>query len=452
MPINFLSEPERPTRARFVLLAYLCAMALILYLDRVSIAQATVPMQAELGISNTSWGVVLVSFTFAYGLFEVPTGRMGDRYGSRRVLTRIVAWWSVFTAMTGACFGFYSLVVVRFLFGAGEAGAYPNVARILARWYPVAERGRVQGAMLAFSLVGAALAPTMAQSLMDQIGWRWTFGVFGAIGLIWSAAFYLWFRDDPAESRAVSALELEHIGAKPVDQPTVREPIPWRAALANRNIWLLSAIVVCAAFTTYVFYSWFPKYLQTAREASPQESGWMSTFVLGVGAVAMFVGGWVGDAIASLKTDRKRMRERIGLPAYMVAAGCLAGSTRCESAWVAVLFAAVAYSGIVLMQTIWWSCATEVSGRHIGALFGLLNSAGVFGAMGSQFFFGAFTDWRAAHGHVGRDQWDPAFFVCAGLLFCGGVFWWFVDPSKKVQAAQIVDRKTTRDRFGEEFS
>src|SRR5438105_2384102 len=142
---------EKPTCTRFVVLLYLCCLAFILYLDRVCIGQAVKPIQDELQISNTDMGYILMAFTLAYGLFEIPTGRWGDRIGARRVLARIVLWWSAFTALTGACSSFHALVVVRFLFGAGEAGAYPNVARVVARWFPFGERGRMQGLLLASS-------------------------------------------------------------------------------------------------------------------------------------------------------------------------------------------------------------------------------------------------------------------------------------------------------------
>src|SRR6516165_9990472 len=144
-------QSDVPSRARFVLVLWLCGLAGVLYLDRICMAQAVQPIQDELTISETRMSFVMMAFTLAYGLFEVPTGWLGDRVGGRRVLTRIVLWWSAFTALTGAALGFGTLLAVRFLFGAGEAGAFPNAARVISRWYPVGERGRVQGLMLTAS-------------------------------------------------------------------------------------------------------------------------------------------------------------------------------------------------------------------------------------------------------------------------------------------------------------
>src|SRR5262249_5355895 len=152
------------------------------------------PIKDQLDLSNTQVSCVLMAFTLAYGLFEVPSGRWGDRAGSRNVLTRIALWWSAFTALTAACFGFYSLLVVRFLFGAGEAAALPNAARIVSRWYPSSERGRVQGLIQTAALVGGTVAPVVAAYLIRELGWRGAFVVFGGLGVVWAAAFWLWFR------------------------------------------------------------------------------------------------------------------------------------------------------------------------------------------------------------------------------------------------------------------
>src|SRR5262249_6789244 len=148
--------------------------------------QAGPAIQADLGLTNRQLGYALMAFTVAYALFEVPTGRLGDRIGPRAVLTRVVVWRSAFTALTGACAGLVSLVVVRFLFGAGEAGAYPNTARVLSRWFPAAERGRVTGLMLTCAQLGGAAALALTAALIWLVGWRWAFVAFGLVGFAWA--------------------------------------------------------------------------------------------------------------------------------------------------------------------------------------------------------------------------------------------------------------------------
>ena len=260
-PTNRVSKP---TSARFVVLSLLCLLSGILYLDRICISAALDSMQTDLKLSNTETSYVLMAFTLAYGLFEVPTGRWGDLLGARRVLTRISLWWSAFTALTGACSGLGSLILVRFLFGAGEAGAFPNVARVISRWFPDVERGRAQGILLAASQIGGALAPFLAAVLIIQIGWRWTFVAFGSVGVVWAAAFWWWFRDDPAAHSQVNEAEAQWIGHSPA-AGVGHSSIPWPAVLRNGSIRRLSLIMALVSFNSYIYFSWYPKYLKAGR-------------------------------------------------------------------------------------------------------------------------------------------------------------------------------------------
>src|SRR5262249_12202899 len=187
-------EASGPTRVRFGVLAFLAAMTFVLYLDRACIGQALPVIQRELSLSETNKAAILNAFALAYALFEIPAGRWGDRFGSRGVLTRIVVWWSIFTALTGAAWGFLMLVVVRFLFGAGEAGALPNAARVLREWFPDSSRARAQGLVTAAMMLGGATAPWASQQLINIVGWRWTFVAFAMCGVVWAIAFYVWFR------------------------------------------------------------------------------------------------------------------------------------------------------------------------------------------------------------------------------------------------------------------
>ena len=175
-------EP-RPTWARFGVLLFLCSLAFVLYIDRVCIGQAADDISLSLNLNKEQMSWVMNAFIIAYCIFEVWTGSMGDRFGSRGVITRIVIWWSVFTALTGLAFGLWSLIVIRFLFGAGEAGAFPNVARVVTRWFPAGERGIARGAISTTSLVGGALAPPIAAYLNRLVGWQNTIMIFGLVGV-----------------------------------------------------------------------------------------------------------------------------------------------------------------------------------------------------------------------------------------------------------------------------
>jgi ACS family glucarate transporter-like MFS transporter len=406
-------------------------MSFVLYLDRVCMGQAVKPIKEEFEITeNWRMSVILMAFTLAYGLFEVPTGRMGDRYGVRRVLTRIVIWWSLFTMLTGACWGFWSLVVVRFLFGAGEAGAYPNAARVITRWFPLRERGRVQGLMLTSGLVGGSLSPALAAYIIEGFGWRTAFTAFGLVGVVWAIAFFFWFADDPARHPGVNELERDLIGT--AGPSTEHRPIPWSLVLRNRSIWLLAAIICCSAFVSYVYFSWYPNYLQSARGVSQVRAGELSSLVLAGGAAGTLGGGFVVDFLARRRSMPRRIRQYFCCVAMIIAAAVLALAVLSDESLVSASLASVSLFAMLLFQSTWWSTAIEVSGPHTGALFGLMNGIGAIGAMSSQLFFGAFPDWREKQGYVGRDQWDPAFWVCVALLLVAAVMWLGVDSRKRI--------------------
>ena len=429
------------TRGRFIVLAFICSLAFILYLDRVCIGRAETSIREEFGFDKTQMAYVFMAFTLAYGIFEVPTGHFGDRFGSRGVLTRIVVWWSLFTALTGAAMGLYSLIAVRFLFGVGEAGAYPNSARVLGRWFPDGERGMAQGLVLTSAQLGAALSPPIAAYLIAGIGWRLAFVVFGALGVVWAVAFYLWFRDDPAKHPAVNDAENEYIAAnrRLAAATEAHGGIPWAKVLRSPNVWLLAGIQTSGAFAAYMYMSWYATYLTEARGVELIEGGWLAGLVMAGGAVGCLGGGFFSAWVVRFDIDRVWSRRLYGCGVMVAAAGFLAASTFCDSAVAAASLTAVACMLALSQQSTWWSVAGEISGKHLGALFGLMNGVAVFGAMGSQYFFAAFADWRESLGYTGRAQWDPAFWVDAGILVAGGLLWLFLDPTKSAVGEETVE-------------
>lgn len=426
-----------PTRVRYQVLWLLCILSFILYLDRICISQAVSSIERSLGISHTAMGFILGAFTLAYGLFEVPTGHWGDRYGSRGVLTRIVVWWSIFTMLTGAAFGFGSLLVVRFLFGAGEAGALPNAARVVARWFPPGAQGRAQGIVITSALVGGAISPVIAQYLIFAFGWRLAFVALGVPGILWAIAFHHWFRDNPAEHPAVSESERHYItDGVPAAAHAEHPALPWGRVLVSANVWLLGAIISCGSFTTYMFFSWYPTYLERGRGVSSAQSGWLASLVLAGGAVGSILGGFLSDWLIRRTGERRWTRSGLGCFALSSAAVAMIASIHVDSPVLAAACASCACLCVHLHVAPWWGVVTDISGKHLGALFGLMNSMGVPGAVASQLFLGHFADWLHDLGYQGRDQWDPAFWIYAGILILGGVFWLFVNSARSVVERQ----------------
>jgi MFS family permease len=453
---------SRPTRARYGVLAFLCSLAFVLYIDRNCIGMARAAMETELEISHTAMGFVFGAFTVAYGLFEVVTGRWGDRFGSRGVLIRIVLWWSAFTILTGCVWkftldsglvipwpwevpwgaaeipivfnGFMLLLLVRFLFGAGEAGALPNAARVISRWFPSGERGAAQGWVNTATLVGGAVTPVLAGYMIYLAGWRLTFILFGLLGLVWVACFYAWYHDDPASHPRINDAERQWIAGwrppEPIEQ--AHPPVPWRRVLGSSNVWLLGGVITCTAFFSYLFFYWYPTYLHEGRGARLLDTGWLSSLVMAGGALGCVIGGYLHDYLVRRTGERRWTRRLIGSIGLFVAAGALLASLSLDAPVEAALLTALASLSAFATLPSWWAVVTDISGKHVGALFGLLNSMGVPGAFASQVFFGWFADYRKDLGYVGREQLDPALLVYAAVLCIGAIGWLFIDPVKSV--------------------
>ncbi|MBI1762076.1 MAG: MFS transporter [Acidobacteria bacterium] len=294
-----MSEPL-PTHTRQRVLWLLYALAVITYLDRVCIAAAAPAITAEFGFTPTQMGYVFSAFTVAYAAFEIPSGWLGDRYGTRLALTRIVLWWSLFTALTGAVFGFWSLFAIRFLFGAGEAGAFPNIARSVADWLPQAEQGRGMSMSFRGLATGAALSAPLVLTLQKWQGWRWTFVEFGLLGAAWAVVWYRWFRNKPEEHPAVNAAEVALIRGGATDAKTTPQAhhVPWRALFTSRNMATICGMYFAYAYSLYFYLTWLPTYLIKARGFPADNAKWYAAlpWVLSIGT--FWFGGWLTDRLA----------------------------------------------------------------------------------------------------------------------------------------------------------
>jgi sugar phosphate permease len=441
-PPPSLVESERPTRVRFGVLLFLCTLALLLYIDRVCIGQAESHIRAEFGLTKAQMSWVFIAFSLAYALFEVPAGHWGDRYGSRGVITRVVIFWSIFTALTGAAFGLVSLLIVRFLFGAGEAGALPNVARVVTRWFPADSRGKVRGTIMLVSMSGAAIAPILSAYLIQLVGWRMTFVVFGALGVVWAVLFYRWFRDDPAAQPGVNAAELALIGP-PENPPTARDGaagaaharIPWRTVLASANVWLLGLIMTVSGTLFYFLFQWFPTYLKEARGQAEVSSGWLTSAVMAAGAVGCVAGGWASDLVlrhAPTPRGRKWGRRVTGGVALLLSGACALAVRHVDSAAAITALSAAALFFMQFSVPSWWGVVAEVSGRHGAAMWGLMNSMASLGLIGLQLSVGWLVERRQAAGIDAARAWSPVFDMVAAGLLLGALAWLRVDATRSI--------------------
>src|SRR5579883_443185 len=264
-------QPPRPSRARYWVIVFAVALAVLSYIDRVAISQAAGPISRDLSLSKSAMGLVFGAFGLSYSLFEVPTGWLGDWIGARKVLMRVVLWWSAFTALTGAAWNFASLWIIRFLFGAGEAGCFPNITKMFSVWLPLSGRATAQGIMWASARWGGAFTPPLVIFAFHHMTWRAAFAVFGALGLVWIAAFALWFRYRPADHPAVNAAERALL-SEVKELGELRAGVPWRRLIAHRSLWLLWMQYFTLSFGWYFYVTWLPTYLQEFRHQTPESA------------------------------------------------------------------------------------------------------------------------------------------------------------------------------------
>jgi MFS transporter, ACS family, glucarate transporter len=281
----------------------------------------------------------------------------------------------------------------------------------------------VQGVMLTAAQLGGVIAPAAAAAVIALAGWRWAFATFGLVGVVWAVGFYLWFRDDPATHPGVNEHELATIRAGVEVRPTDPGPVPWAAVLTNRGILVLGAIMVIGAFYTYLSYTWLATYFQDARGMDNVDAGWLTSLAIAGSAGGVFLGGLVADWITTKAADPLASRRRLAVGCYLAAAGCLFAGVRADDPAAAAGLMAAGMFAMHLTLPNWWSVAIPQCGRHVGALFGLMNGVGVVGALLSQGFVGVFVDSQKRLGFTGRAQWDPLFDVYVGVLVCGAVAW-----------------------------
>ena len=407
-----------PTRARYTVLRFTLALAVITYLDRVAISSAATAIRSELGLSLIQMGWVFSVFTFAYAAFEIPSGWLGDVTGPRKVLTRIVLWWSAFTMLTGAAWNFASLLVMRFLFGVGEAGAFPNISKSFSNWFPTAERGHAHGVIFMGTRLGGALAPPLIVLLLGAIGWRAAFAVFGALGVIWCVFWARWFKDDPATHPSVNAAELETIqhGRPP------RGPLPavgWRELL-SANVVLLCLMYFTMPYTLYFNITWLPTYLKEVRGFSVKEAGYIAGIVLFAGAMANWVGGRLTDVL--VRRYGVRAGRSLGAVTLPLSGAVLIAAALVENRIVAAaLFALTLFIADLCVSACWAMCH-DVAGPRAGTIAGAMNTVGNIGGAISPLVVGYTVQWW--------HSWTVPFFITAGVYAAGGIFTLLVDPSR----------------------
>jgi ACS family glucarate transporter-like MFS transporter len=413
------------SRVRYRVLALAVLLAGITYLDRVCIALTAPAMMRDLGLSKVEMSLVFSAFTLAYAAFEIPTGWWGDRIGTRRVLTRIVLWWSSFTVFTAGAFNYASLLVIRFLFGAGEAGAWPNAAKTFSRWFPVTERGTAQGIFFMGAHLAGGVTPLLVTLMLTRMHWRYVFVIFGAVGFVWAAVWYWWFRDEPEQHKAVSPAELAHIQhGRGQALSHHLDAAAWKRLLTNRSLLALCASYFTQSYGFYFFITWLPTYLENVRGFTSTMLGVMAGLPLMMSAAADLFGGLTTDWVTK-RFGLRAGRCGVGGVSLLFASVLLITGTATQQHILAVVLISLALASSNFLLGASWSACTDIAGAHAGVVSACMNTAGQIGGFLSPIVAALFVEKYGS--------WSAPLYVCGSLYFLGALCWWFVDPHQPIQ-------------------
>jgi len=410
-----------PTRTRYWVIVFAITLAIITYIDRVCISKAAPLIQQDLGLTKQQMGYAFAAFGWAYALFEIPGGWLGDVIGPRKVLMRVVVMWSLFTAATGWAWGLVSLVIFRFMFGMGEAGCFPNLTKAFTIWLPITERVRAQGIMWLSARWGGAFTPLLVGWLLTLMPWRYTFLLFGLVGVVWAVFFYRWFRDNPREHPAVNAAEMAVIG-NPDENLVKHGRIPWGKLLASPTVWLLWGQYFCMSYGWYFYITWMPTYL---KESFPQltdmERSLLNCIPLFFGGLGSIFCGLVSGPVARRLGSIARTRRLMGFLGLTGAAVMLVVSIQFKNPLLAVLSVGMAsFCNDLAMPGAWGACM-DVGGKYTGSLSGSMNMMGNAGGALAPMIVPFVLK-------VTNDNWNANFAMFAVVYFLGALCWLFIDP------------------------
>jgi ACS family glucarate transporter-like MFS transporter len=407
---------EGPSR-RWYVVACLCSLSFLTIVDRVCISAAKGDMSAELGIADTTFGWVFGAFAFGYTLMMVPSGWLTDRYGPRKMVAIVVSLWSLLTAATGWVNEAAILLVVRFLFGVAEAGAFPGAARAIYNWLPAHKRGLAFGLLNTGSRLGAAFGLWAISFCVATWGWRSTFLLLGAVGIFWAAGWYAWFRDHPVADDGGSEADGKGLRLELPPQNPLQEASDGRSLLFSRTVYLILFQYFASNFTFFICFSWLLPYLRTHYGMSSSMAGMYAAIPLYFGALANWVSGNIVDVV--YRSSHWKLSRRLpAMCGFALATVTVVAAASTHSATSFIFCFAAATFGVDLTLSPGWTVCADIGGRHTGTLSGTMNMMGSLGAFSSSVLFPWFL-------HSTGDI-KAYFYLAAFLDAVAMAGWWFV--------------------------
>ena len=393
------------------ILIMLVVLGMVTFLDRINISVAGSSIMHDLNLSPAEWGWVQSAFILSYGLMQIPMGALGDRFGHRKILAAIVLWWSLFTAFTGLAGGLASLLVIRFMFGIGEAGSSPCSTGVISRWFEKDEVGKAQGYVWAASRMGGALTPFVVIPVMVTVGWRAAFYLLGALGIVWAVVWYWYYRD---------------AGAPGTSQDTGlsgESKMDWRRLLGNRQFWLICSMYFFYAFGSWFFFSWFPTFMELGRGFDKTELTYAVAVPFIMSMIGNITGGHLTDKLSrryGIKTGRKAL----GSTSLAVSAVCMFLAAFIPGKMAVFIFLSLCFGIFDLMLPSAWALCIDLGKRQAGTLSGAMNTAGNIGGFCCGILFGELVQQSG--------NYNLPLYMIAVMLVVSAILFAFINPEKPI--------------------
>lgn len=395
-------------KRKHFILTMLVVLGVVTFLDRINISVAGSAIMRDLNLSAAEWGWVQSAFILSYGLMQIPMGAFGDHHGHRKVLALIVLWWSLFTAFTGLAGGLAAMLVIRFMFGMGEAGSSPCSTGVISRWFEKNEVGKAQGYVWAASRMGGALTPFVVIPVMAWLGWRAAFYLLGTLGIVWAVVWFAYYRD-----RQPSATMQESRKIK----------IPWRAILHSRQVWIICAMYFFYAFGSWFFFSWFPTFMELGRGFEKSELTYAVAVPFVMSMLGNIMGGYLTDRL-STKYGLKVGRKALGSTSLAVSAVCMFLAAFIPGKMAVFVFLSLCFGIFDLMLPSAWALCIDLGKQYAGAVSGAMNTAGNIGGFFCGILFGFLVQ--------SSGNYNLPLYMIAAMLIISAVLFAFINPTKPI--------------------
>ena len=393
-PADSRVTSKRPTHALAgaptAVLGLLCAMYFITYVDRVNIATAATAIKNEFAISNTQLGLALGAFGYAYALFQIVGGFIGDRFGARRTLAACGVVWAAATAATGLVGGLISLLVVRFILGLGEGATFPTATRAMSNWLPQERRGFAQGITHTFARAGNAVTPPIVAGLMALMGWRAAFVCLGVLSITWAIAWFSYCCDDPRRHKAIEEANLAGLPPYRGAGAGTAQRIPW-PHLVMRML-PTTFVYFCYAWTLWLYLTWLPSFFQQGYGLKLSNTAFFSFGVLLAGMIGDTVGGVLSDRLLRRSGSFLTARRNVIVASLLASLLFLIPVLLFKDLVVVALSLSAAFFCLELTIGPIWSVPMDIAPKFSGTAAGIMNTGSAVAGFASPVVFGWLVD------------------------------------------------------------